>query len=640
MLESVPYETWILDLPTLRPRTSLYHLKPIGIGTPFVESLTSYIGRLAAAHTVSLGSLTAKEFWPRVSSFQAPGHNQKYAGPYSTFLYEAHALNGVGRCAERWVQVIESLTDQSDLHLLTTLTWKQVTSEQGLLRSKRAWCPLCFADWAGSGKTVYEPLLWALAAVSVCSRHGMPLLTVCPWCRRESGALSGRWHAGYCARCRQWLGSNRSCPESLGEGGTYRRWVAENIGALLVRATSFRHPPSADALRENLRACIFDLADGNRSALSRTVRLHDSCFQDWLTQSVPEINSLMSVCFRLGFTLEGFLTEHLNTVDSRWERARKIVRQSGFVNPRRSTHAEVRVALQKALGSASPPALDELAHELGFAHATALRRRDPIMCCQISKRRAEIRLRARPSTCFPSALQPKQRIKTQLETALAQASPPTLRDVAIKLGYGNATSLYRWFPILCRRLAAKRREHGRRRRLHIEAAFRTALTEEPAPTLKQVAHRLGYKGGRPYSRYFSPLLKTLAAHARKHRQQQKNKIRAVLEAALKEEPPPLMHTVARRAGFTRAHLAALFPGLWRRLGDRSKEHRVREAERKRQMLQQEAHEIALRLLRTGTPPTRRLVGLMIARSPIKSSYLIDKEIRRVRAEVQKLRARP
>jgi plasmid stability protein len=631
----MPYETWTLDLPTLGPRTYLYHLEPVGIGTPFVESLTSYIGRLAAAHTVSLGSLTAKEFWPRVSSFQATGHHQENTGPYSTFLYEAHALNGIGRCAEQWVQMIESLTDQPKLRLLTALTWKLIISEQGLLRSKRAWCPLCFADWAGSGKTVYEPLLWALAAVSVCSRHGVPLIDVCPWCRRESGALSGRWRAGYCARCRKWLGSDRSCPDSGGEDGGYRRWVAENVGALLVRATSFHDPPPADVLRENLRACIFDLADGNRSALSRTVRLHESCFQDWLSQFVPAINSLMSVCFRLGFTLEGFLTERLSTEDSHWERARKIVRQSGFVNPRRSTQAEVRVALQKALSSASPPALDELALELGFRHATALRRRDPIMCCQISKRRAEIRARARSSTFFASPLLPKKRIIKRLESALAEASPPSLRAVAMELGYKYAASLYRWFPILCRRLVAKRREHAERRRRQIEAAFRAALTEEPAPTLKQVAHRLGYKAGRPYNRHFSPLFKRVAARVRSDLQQQKNKIRSVLEAALKEEPPPLMHTIARRVGLTRSYLTALFSDLWQRLGARSKVHRMQESARKREMLQQEAREITKQLLKSGTPPTRRMVQSMITRSPIKSSYLIDKEIRKAVEELQR-----
>jgi ribosomal protein L17 len=65
---------------------------------------------------------------------------------------------------------------------------------------------------------------------------------------------------------------------------------------------------------------------------------------------------------------------------------------------------------------------------------------------------------------------------------------------------------------------------------------------------------------------------------------------------------------------------------------------MQEAEKKRQMLRQEAREIAQALLKTGTPPTRRLVGSMIARSPIKTSHLIAKEIRKVIEEVQNLRA--
>ena len=633
------YENWILNLPTLRPRTYLYHLEPIGVGTPLVESLTSYIGRLAAAHAVSMGILSTKEFWPRVAKVQGTGQHHGNTASYSTFLYDAHILNGIGRCTERWVPMVEALTGQPNLHLLTALTWKQVISAQGLLRRRRAWCPACYAEWTTSQHIVYEPLLWALAAVSVCPRHGVRLVEVCPCCRQESGALSGRWRAGYCSRCRRWLGSDRPRPESGGEDDRYRRWFAENIGALLARAASFVHPPQADALRENLLACINDLADGNHSALARAVCLHESCFRRWLRRGVPEINSLMSVCFRLGFPVERFLTERVSAEAPHWERAREIVRQSGLLGRRRPSQTEVHLALQRALCSASPPALDDLALELGFKRAGALRRRDRIMCVQITKRRAKIRARMGSSPCLPSPLPPKRRIRKRLEAALAQESPPSVPAIAAQLGFKYVASLYRRFPVLCRRLAAIRRRHQGRRRLRIEAAFRAALTEEPPPTLKQVAHRLGYKTTRPYDRHFSSLLKTVAAHARNHRQQQKTQIRAVLEAALKEEPPPLMQTVANRVGLTRGYLTELFSGLWQRLGARSKEHRMQEAERKRQMLRQEAREIAQALLKTGTPPTRRLVGSMIARSPIKTSHLITKEIRKVEEELQKHRGK-
>jgi hypothetical protein len=37
------FECWDLTSPLVPPRTLLLPLEPIGIGTPFVESLTSYV---------------------------------------------------------------------------------------------------------------------------------------------------------------------------------------------------------------------------------------------------------------------------------------------------------------------------------------------------------------------------------------------------------------------------------------------------------------------------------------------------------------------------------------------------------------------------------------------------------------------
>jgi hypothetical protein len=183
-----------------------------------------------------MGILSTKEFWPRESKVRGTGQHHGNTASYSTFLYDAHILNGIGRCTERWVPMVEALTGQPNLHLLTALTWKQVISAQGPLRRRRAWCPACYAEWTTSQHIVYEPLLWALAAVSVCPRHGVRLVEVCPCCRQGAGALSGRWRAGYCSRCRRWLGSDRPPPESGGEDDRHRLWVAENIGALLARA--------------------------------------------------------------------------------------------------------------------------------------------------------------------------------------------------------------------------------------------------------------------------------------------------------------------------------------------------------------------------------------------------------------------
>lgn len=54
-------ELWNLEPPNFLPRSRLFHQLPIGVGTPHVESLTSYVSRLAVAHSVPTGTLLAIE---------------------------------------------------------------------------------------------------------------------------------------------------------------------------------------------------------------------------------------------------------------------------------------------------------------------------------------------------------------------------------------------------------------------------------------------------------------------------------------------------------------------------------------------------------------------------------------------------
>src|SRR5438046_7692235 len=63
----VVFDSWDSIPPVLPPRSRLYTLKPVGIGTPFVESLSGYIARLADAHAVSVGDLVGRELSPSAS---------------------------------------------------------------------------------------------------------------------------------------------------------------------------------------------------------------------------------------------------------------------------------------------------------------------------------------------------------------------------------------------------------------------------------------------------------------------------------------------------------------------------------------------------------------------------------------------
>jgi len=65
------FEVWVpaCEAP---PRSRLYSLEPIGIGTPEVESLSSYLNRLAQAHCVTVNALIAHELLPHVGTPAPP----------------------------------------------------------------------------------------------------------------------------------------------------------------------------------------------------------------------------------------------------------------------------------------------------------------------------------------------------------------------------------------------------------------------------------------------------------------------------------------------------------------------------------------------------------------------------------------
>jgi TniQ len=139
-----------------------------------VESLTGYIARLAEAHSVATGALLALELRPRVPP--GSGTASRKQGPQnSSFIYDAHILNGLGECPRQRVQVLETLTGCVSLQGLTMLDWGQVISNCDLLRRVRAWCPHCYDSWQSTNQPVYEPLLWSICAVTFVRNTDGPL---------------------------------------------------------------------------------------------------------------------------------------------------------------------------------------------------------------------------------------------------------------------------------------------------------------------------------------------------------------------------------------------------------------------------------------------------------------------------------
>src|SRR6266852_3452971 len=157
------------------PRSRLYGLVPCGMETVWSESLTSYINRLGWRHGVSPRALAAQEIGPLLLDAEW----WRYPSPQLMGVFcaaNAMSLNGSGNLATTWSTLLERLTERTDLHILTAPWWIGDLPIARNLRSSPAWCPVCYAEWKKQGLPIYQPLLWMLQVVTICSKHQRQLV--------------------------------------------------------------------------------------------------------------------------------------------------------------------------------------------------------------------------------------------------------------------------------------------------------------------------------------------------------------------------------------------------------------------------------------------------------------------------------
>lgn len=208
-----------LDLPNIPKRSRLCHLEPIATGTPYVEGLISYICRLAEAHCVSPGVLIKKEILP---SFQ-DNYSISFGGIYALQEEGNNVLvsclpkppsrknpNEYGLLGWQYLEGLRPLTMRKDLEaLIISLKASKILIRIGdgeMTRDLRAWCPECFEMWRTNNHLLYEPLLWSIAAITICPYHHQSLQSRCPHCNKSQRPLTATMLVARCSQCIGWLG--------------------------------------------------------------------------------------------------------------------------------------------------------------------------------------------------------------------------------------------------------------------------------------------------------------------------------------------------------------------------------------------------------------------------------------------------
>ncbi|MDZ8052208.1 MAG: TniQ family protein [Aulosira sp. ZfuVER01] len=233
------YDSWDLTIPEIPARSKLYSLEPIGVATPYTESLSSYITRLAFHHCVSPRQLIMEEIARQLKGDEfVKDFKDK---PISKLLGNRNSrpsLNGMTFMTINILEALAQLTLREDIYYTTFIPWSEVIHEKRLCRQYRAWCPDCFNEWRQNATTIYEPLIWFFANIDICYIHQRRLLEICPYCNQSSSVLFSDVFVGYCPICKNWLGEsprnrNQYQRELTKEYLDYQNYIIYNIGELI-----------------------------------------------------------------------------------------------------------------------------------------------------------------------------------------------------------------------------------------------------------------------------------------------------------------------------------------------------------------------------------------------------------------------
>ena len=431
--ELAPCETWNLTFPALPPHSRLYALEPLGIGTPNIESITSYVTRLAGAHSVSLRTLVIQELLPFLGRDYL---SNTLGNTISSFWKEAaRALNGTGVLARDWTRALEGLTLRTDLRFLTLLPWATVLTQQRLLRSTRAWCPDCFMEWQAARQPIYEPLLWHVSAVSLCPHHQRPLLDRCPYpdCRTTSPVLISYFRPGYCSKCARWLGVVPDAPVlfSTTEQWCWQIWVAKTVGKLVSHNMDLKLLPHLGNIPNLIAASQEQIADSRMQNLADRLKLSRRTLNAWkLGAQIPQIESLMRLCYCCGVSLYDLFTSRPDTLNLGKLRVRSLPDIPNPTQKRRHrmpfNAAHIRQSLETVLACEEqpPPSMRTVAKRLDYS-PRELREHFPKLCRAISNRRKnyyEVRREQR-------LLQRKEEVRQAMLELHSQGLYPSLRKI-------------------------------------------------------------------------------------------------------------------------------------------------------------------------------------------------------------------
>ncbi|WP_162987464.1 TniQ family protein [Metabacillus litoralis] len=371
-------------------RSRLYNLPPIGIDSVNIESLRSYIGRIAQAHSWKTSDFINDILITEIK-------NIHYKDNPEIFYGRAGSINGFGDFTEECIKSLESLTMCNNLSYLTLKKCKDIFHHPNIFHRYLRWCSSCLEEFRERKIEIYEPLLWSISIVEYCPNHRKPLNSICPGCGKRPVSFSRKYSPGYCTRCEQWLGSDSEDDKKLCVTEMDSEWklfVAEQMGELMKLNSSDKLPLEKNGLFNLIHLIIKITSGGNVSRFASLINRDRKRVTEWkLRRGLPNVESLIAICRLLEINLQELLLGNVNktTLNKEYNHLLNLNIPPGQVQKKRSDQVNdsLEIELEKIyLNEYPPPSLAELQRRFNYYN---MERRFPELSKKIAAKNTKYR---------------------------------------------------------------------------------------------------------------------------------------------------------------------------------------------------------------------------------------------------------
>lgn len=219
------------------------------------------------------------------------------------------------------------------------------------------------------------------------------------------------------------------------------------------------------------------------------------------------------------------------------------------------------------------PSLTEVARRMGYQGTEGLRRVSRTLCKRITENYRKC-FGPEPYYNGPGPrICRRHEIEAALKADLAKDEPESVPQIARRLGYAGSGPFFSPFPALCRAIYLKIARNKAARIRAMRRIVETALGQDPPPTLRALALQLGYKDKKVLTRYFAGLSAELLARRKTLAKNQVAQLKRELQSYTRIEPPPSMAEVCRKLGLKPLTASPKFPAEYKLIVSRCQQRR-------------------------------------------------------------------